>query len=62
MDYIGQQKRFILNLKNFIFINFYLITGEQADEVLKILKDDATTYDNYEKMLNERFDRSYRWR
>ena len=36
-----------------------LITGEQADEVLKILKDDATrTYDNYEKMLNERFDRS----
>ena len=34
-----------------------LITGEQADEVLKILKDDATrTYDNYEKMLNERFD------
>ena len=36
-----------------------LITGEQADEVLKILKDDATrTYDNYEKMLNERFDGS----
>ena len=35
------------------------ITGEQADEVLKILKDDATrTYDNYEKMLNERFDGS----
>ena len=34
-----------------------LITGTQADEVLKILKDDATrTYDNYEKMLNERFD------
>ena len=31
-----------------------LITGDQADEVLKILKDDATrTYDNYEKMLNE---------
>ena len=30
---------------------------EQADEVLKILKDDATrTYDNYEKMLNERYD------
>ena len=28
-----------------------------ADEVLKILKDDATrTYDNYEKMLNERYD------
>ena len=34
-----------------------LITGDQADEVLKILKDDATrTYSNYEKMLNERFD------
>ncbi len=34
-----------------------LISGAQADEVLKILKDDATrTYDNYEKMLNERFD------
>jgi len=34
-----------------------LITGSQADEVLKILKDDAArTYDNYEKMLNERFD------
>jgi thymidylate synthase (FAD) len=36
-----------------------LITGEQANEVLKILKDDATrTYENYEKMLNERFDGS----
>ena len=34
-----------------------LITGDQADEVLKILKDDATrTYGNYETMLNERFD------
>ena len=34
-----------------------LITGDQADEVLKILKNDADrTYDNYEKMLNERFD------
>ena len=34
-----------------------LITGEHADEILKILKDDATrTYDNYEKMLNEKFD------
>ncbi len=34
-----------------------LITGDQAEEVLKILKDDATrTYDNYELMLNERFD------
>ena len=36
-----------------------MITGEQADEVLKILKDDATrTYNNYEKMLNERYDGS----
>ena len=36
-----------------------LITGEQADEVLNILKEDATrTYDNYEKMLNERYDGS----
>ena len=36
-----------------------LITGDKADEVLKILKDDATrTYGNYEKMLNERFDGS----
>jgi len=34
-----------------------LITGDQADEVLNILKEDATrTYDNYEKMLNEKFD------
>jgi thymidylate synthase (FAD) len=34
-----------------------LIKGPQADEVLKILKDDSLrTYDNYEKMLNERFD------
>jgi thymidylate synthase (FAD) len=34
-----------------------LITGNQADEVLKILKDDAVrTYENYEKMLNEKFD------
>ena len=34
-----------------------LITGDQADEVLQILKDDATqTYGNYEKLLNERFD------
>ena len=34
-----------------------LITGEQAEEVLKILKDDATrSYENYEKMLNEKFD------
>jgi thymidylate synthase (FAD) len=36
-----------------------LITGDQADEVLQILKNDATqTYGNYEKMLNERFDGS----
>ena len=36
-----------------------LISGAQADEVLKILKDDATrTYENYEKMLNERYDGS----
>ena len=34
-----------------------LITGNQADEVLTILKDDATrAYDNYEKMLNQRYD------
>ena len=34
-----------------------LITGEQANEVLEILKTDATrTYDNYEKMLNEKYD------
>ena len=34
-----------------------VISGQQADEVLKILKDDATrTYNNYETMLNERFD------
>ena len=34
-----------------------LITGKQADEVLQILKDDATrAYSNYEKMLNEKFD------
>ncbi len=36
-----------------------LISGEQADEVLNILKEDATrTYENYEKMLNERYDGS----
>ena len=34
-----------------------VIEGEQAKEVLELLKNDAeTTYDNYEKMLNERFD------
>ena len=34
-----------------------VLQGEQAEEVLNILKDDATrTYDNYEKLLNERFD------
>ena len=36
-----------------------LITGKQADEVLQILKDDATrAYSNYEMMLNERYDGS----
>lgn len=34
-----------------------VIQGDQAQEVLNILKDDATrTYNNYEKLLNERFD------
>ena len=34
-----------------------LIDGKQADEILNILKKDAEqTYDNYELMLNERFD------
>ena len=34
-----------------------LINGKQADEILNILKKDAEqTYDNYELMLNERFD------
>jgi thymidylate synthase (FAD) len=34
-----------------------LINGKQADEILNILKEDAEqTYDNYELMLNERFD------
>ena len=34
-----------------------LIDGAQAKEVLELLKTDAQrTYDNYEKMLNERFD------
>ena len=36
-----------------------VITGNQADEVLKLLKHDAErTYDNYETMLNERYDGS----
>jgi len=36
-----------------------LISGKQADEILNILKKDANqTYDNYELMLNERFDGS----
>jgi thymidylate synthase (FAD) len=36
-----------------------VIQGKQAEEILNILKDDATrTYDNYEKLLNERFDGS----
>ena len=34
-----------------------VIEGAQAKEVLELLKNDAErTYDNYEKMLNERFD------
>ena len=34
-----------------------VIEGEQAKEVLELLKKDAErTYDNYEMMLNERFD------
>jgi thymidylate synthase (FAD) len=36
-----------------------VLTGDQAQEVLNILKDDSTrTYQNYEKMLNERYDGS----
>jgi len=36
-----------------------IIEGEQAKEVLKLLKNDAErTYDNYEMMLNEKFDGS----
>jgi len=36
-----------------------IIEGEQAKEVLELLKNDAErTYDNYEMMLNERFDGS----
>ena len=35
------------------------MTGEQAKEVLNLLKNDAErTYDNYETMLNERYDGS----
>ena len=34
-----------------------LINGKQADDVLKILKEDAEkTYNNYELILNERYD------
>jgi thymidylate synthase (FAD) len=34
-----------------------LVNGKQADDVLKILKEDAEkTYNNYELMLNERYD------
>jgi len=34
-----------------------VLQGKQAEDVLNILKDDATrTYYNYEKLLNERFD------
>ena len=36
-----------------------IISGEQADEVLKLLKDDAErTYKNYESMLNQKYDGS----
>ena len=36
-----------------------LLEGEQAQEVLNILKEDSQrTYENYEKMLNERYDGS----
>ena len=36
-----------------------VIEGEQAQEVLNILKEDSQrTYENYEKMLNERYDGS----
>ena len=36
-----------------------VLEGKQADEVLELLKNDAErTYDNYETMLNERFDGS----
>ena len=36
-----------------------VIEGEQAKEVLELLKNDAEqTYDNYEMMLNQRFDGS----
>ena len=35
------------------------MTGDQAKEVLNLLKNDAErTYDNYETMLNERYDGS----
>ncbi|MBL61030.1 MAG: thymidylate synthase (FAD) [Candidatus Pelagibacter sp.] len=36
-----------------------ILEGKQAEEVLNILKDDSQrTYENYEKMLNERYDGS----
>ena len=36
-----------------------MIEGEQANEVLELLKNDAErTYNNYEMMLNERYDGS----
>jgi len=36
-----------------------VIEGKQAKEVLKLLKEDAErTYDNYEQMLNQKFDGS----
>ena len=37
-----------------------VLEGEQAEEVLELLKSDAErTYDNYETMLNERFDKIF---
>ncbi len=36
-----------------------VLSGDQAQKVLKLLKDDAErTYDNYESMLNQRYDGS----
>ena len=36
-----------------------ILTGDQANEVLNLLKNDAErTYDNYETMLNQRYDGS----
>ena len=35
-----------------------ILTGDQTNEVLNLLKNDARTYNNYETMLNERYDGS----